>query len=105
MNNSHNTVVINKGESVQLKLRYENEDKTPIDLTGATLGIQESFPPGLMAGVVQVEGDPLDGHAALFIPSSISALMSMGSVNWLRVFMETVSEVKDVSPKIWIDVQ
>lgn len=100
-----NTVVINKGESVHLNLTYNNSDGTPIDLTGATLLIPEALPAELLGGTVVVQGDPLNGNALLFIPASLSASMGAGKVNWIRISMETPEDVKDVSPKIWIDVQ
>lgn len=98
------TITINKGEGILLELEWTNDDGTPIDLTGRTLGIEDAYPKALLAGTVSIL-DPLLGTGSLDVPPEIAAVMRAGRSSWVRLYMDLAGESRDTSSKIWIDVE
>lgn len=98
------TLVISKGEGIHAEIHWRNEDGTPIDITGRALGISEAFPPELEAGTVTLV-DAVAGVGLLEIHAELADCMRHGRASWIRLYAQLPDACRDVTPKIWVDVQ
>lgn len=96
------TIEISKGECVHTQGTW-TDDTGPIDLTGRTLSIVESYPPALTDGTVTVT-DALAGEFEIHIDNPAAASLRSGRVNWIRLAMMLPGECPNTTPRIWIAV-
>lgn len=94
---------VNPNETFTRTLTFFDGD-VATDLTGATLSIEESFPPSIKADAVLALTTPASGLASMTISAANMAKLSLGKKNWFRLKSVLAGGTVDVTPKIWIQV-
>ena len=98
-----NAIEVNRGECLRVQGTWTDEDGTPIDLTGRTLGIAEAHPRALEAGTVTVT-NAAAGEFDIFISEETMAAASSGRTSWLRLKMQAPGGCPDTSERFWVEV-
>lgn len=91
---------INRGECLDLALRYVDENGLPIDVSGNVFSLTES-PVGTIP--VFVIGDAPAGLVNLSIMDT--SMFRLGRLDWIRIGMLKLSGCMDTTPPIQVNVQ
>ena len=94
------SIIINKGECLNVTLDWDNEDGTPINITGRIFAVLESAP--LFTAVFTIT-DAVNGKVQMKVEDT--SMLGLGRVNRFRISMADGSGCLDTTPPIWIDVQ
>lgn len=99
-------VVIQRGDVLKVELAYQNEDETPINLTGRSVEIVEASDEVIIEeGIVEIL-NASQGIITLELPSEVTNVLLGGRSSWFRVAVPSEEDTaKMISPKIWVDIQ
>lgn len=94
------SIIINKGECLHVTLDWDNEDGTPINITGRTFTVFEAAP--LFTAVFTVT-DAVNGKVEMQVTDT--SMLNLGRSNRFRISMSVDGGCVDTTPPIWIDVK
>lgn len=98
------TVNTQRGQALALQFTfYEDEQATPLDLTGATVTVRECEPSIIASATVAIT-IASGGIGTLTMTEAQAEQLRLGRVNWFRLEAQFADDNR-VTPKIWINVQ
>lgn len=98
------TVNTQRGQALSLQVVFnEDENGTPLVLTGATVTVRESRPAVLQEASITVD-DASSGVCTMALTEAQAEQLGEGRVNWFRLEAQFADD-NIVTPKIWINVQ
>lgn len=95
---------IDHGETVDLALTYQNEDGSPIDLTGAQVDILSSDPEIIRAAALVTVEDAAAGRVRFLLRRDDAAQLRRGPRNSFRLRAIFGPDSDDVTPDIYLQV-
>jgi hypothetical protein len=94
------SIIINKGECINLTLEWSDETGAAIDVTGRTFTVVDAAPAFTATFAIV---DALAGRISMQVEDT--SMLRMGDVNRFRVSMTLADGCVDVTPQIGINVQ
>lgn len=92
-----------KGTTIKLRGVWQNEDATPVNLSGFSIEIAEAQPNELTKGSVSITDAPA-GEFEISIPEMYSRRVVIGRMNWIRLSMRTSPNMVVTTLKIWVEI-
>lgn len=106
MNQSQDTLVVQRGECLRANIEYTNEDGTPLDLSTSELTCPAASHDALKDGVVLTFTDAAKGKATIYVPSDVMDTLPSGRASWLRLANAQEEETcLSISMKLWVEIQ
>ena len=95
---------IDWGETIDLTLQYQNEDGTPIDLSGATVRVYSSDPAIIKESAVVTIEDAAAGQVRLLLGRDHATGLMRGPRNRFRLQAIFGPDSDDMTPDIILQV-
>lgn len=94
------SIVINRGECLDIDLLWTDENGDPIDITGRTFAVVDAHPEFTAAfTTTDATGGAVSMHA------DDTSNLRLGRVNSFRISMSLPDSCLDTTPPIWITVE
>lgn len=98
------TILTQRGQTLALAITfYEDQQATPLDLTGATITVRECKPAILTSATLSITSAPA-GTVTMSLTEAQADQLGDGRVNWFRLEAQYDGD-NTVTPMIWINVQ